>query len=474
MIIPKPGKVKLPKPGKMKLRVPQINNAFLKKNLITLIAIAALLIGSGTAYGTLSTRTADHGYDPVDGVNQDRYQVLVSGKGYKLSKQQEKNYKLQKKQNKVNAAQAAQNAMNPTTIRTASGIRTFRTSSYRFHYKRNATTVSGIPSIRSDFRFKSKSKTNWTAGDEISFKVGALKYPYTTKKYIPEDDLKLSNFGGTLTYTGSEDGFKLYTWKLGEGTNKIIITATDKKNKKTATWQGQIIAGKGSSQTQQTTKPSSTKPSKTKPGKTKPGKTDDKTTTPPKEEKAEVDVGFGLKSANIPINKDTTSYDVLSKTPNIGVDTNTKEVIYVEGDMSGLSLKKCFKNYEKEKDKLKDLCKSEKADDIEGDKSNHDGEITQNLTKEFSDKPISEMEPEELDELNEYIEKNYDDYYMNHYFDSFFDGWLNELETELKDKTRIETGEPFHGDYIFKWKYDDVKGEKVKTKINLRVILEKN
>ena len=70
MKLPKPGKVKLPKPGKAKLPKPgklpafQIKSGFLKKNLITLIAAAVLIIGTGTAYGTLATREADRGYDP--------------------------------------------------------------------------------------------------------------------------------------------------------------------------------------------------------------------------------------------------------------------------------------------------------------------------------------------------------------------------------------------------------------------------
>ena len=454
MKIPKPGKVKLPKPGKMKLRVPQINNAFLKKNLITLIAIAALLIGSGTAYGTLSTRTADHGYDPVDGVNQDRYQVLVSGKGYKLSKQQEKNYKLQKKQNKVNAAQAAQNAMNPTTIRTASGIRTFRTSSYRFHYKRNATTVSGIPSIRSDFLIKSRSKTNWTAGDEISFKVGALKYPYTTKKYIPEDDLKLSNFGGTLTYTGSEDGFKLYTWKLGEGTNKIIITATDKKNKKTATWQGQIIAGKGSSQTQQTTKPSSTKPSKTKPGKTN-NKTSSTTTTTKKKEKEETvtfDFGYGtFTSGKVVIKEGTTALDILKNTKGIAVDGD--EVISVKGDMSSFSLD------DYDQDDLKKIFRKEKEKDARE-------ELEKQIREELGDE-AAEMTDEEIDGL---VDDAFDDYFSA-YTDDHFADWKSSIEEKVKSKGKIGDGFPFDE---FKWTYTNIPIKKASDaqNIDLRLILD--
>ena len=61
--LPKPGKVKLPKPGKLpgNLKLPafRMQSGFLKKNLITLIAAAVLIIGTGTAYGTLATRDAD-------------------------------------------------------------------------------------------------------------------------------------------------------------------------------------------------------------------------------------------------------------------------------------------------------------------------------------------------------------------------------------------------------------------------------
>jgi len=94
MKLPNLGKVKMPKPGGLK-----INNRFLKRHLLSLIVVAVLAAGTGTVYGTLSSHVADKGHDPVNGINKDRYQVLVSGDGYKLSKKQEKDYKLQKKQN---------------------------------------------------------------------------------------------------------------------------------------------------------------------------------------------------------------------------------------------------------------------------------------------------------------------------------------------------------------------------------------
>ena len=89
MKLPKPGKMKLPKPradkpagdkGDILSKIGgfRIKNRFLQKNLISLIVIAVLAIGTGTVYGTLSSRDADRGEDPVYGVNQDRYQVLVT------------------------------------------------------------------------------------------------------------------------------------------------------------------------------------------------------------------------------------------------------------------------------------------------------------------------------------------------------------------------------------------------------------
>ena len=88
MKLPNLEKVKKMKPGGNKLPGPKrfhIKNRFLQKNLLSLIVVAVLAIGTGTAYGTLSSHAVDRGKDPVNGVNKDRYQVLVSGKGYKLT-----------------------------------------------------------------------------------------------------------------------------------------------------------------------------------------------------------------------------------------------------------------------------------------------------------------------------------------------------------------------------------------------------
>ena len=187
MKLPKPS-IKLPKPGGNKAaesdastsgKLPRfhLKNGFLKKNLVTLIAIAVLLVGTGTAYGTLATRDVDRGDDPVSGVNEDRYQVLVSGEGYTLTKQQERNYKLQKKQNEVNAARAAQNAQDPTTIRTSNGMRTYRTSNYRYRYNRSSSyTSTGTIYLSSNLYSQLKTRTNWKAGDEVKFYVTAYTY----------------------------------------------------------------------------------------------------------------------------------------------------------------------------------------------------------------------------------------------------------------------------------------------------------
>ena len=134
---------------KMPEKKPTIKNRFLQKNLLSLIVIAVLAIGTGTAYGTLSSQDADRGNDPVNGVNQDRYQVLISGKGYKLSKKQEKDYKLQKKQNEANVNKAAQD--NPNVIRSSSGSRIFRSGSSSYRYSGGSTyKVSKNPRLSSN------------------------------------------------------------------------------------------------------------------------------------------------------------------------------------------------------------------------------------------------------------------------------------------------------------------------------------
>lgn len=236
--------MKLPKPGK-------IRNRFLQRNLFSLIVIAVLVIGTGTAYGTLSARDANHGNDPVNGVNQNRYQVLVSGEGFKLSKEQEKDYKLQKKQNEANAANAAQ---NPRTIRNPYSPRTFRSgSSYHFRNSYHSSfKASKNPRVTSDIASEISKLDNPVKGDTFKIRVSAYAYPYGKKNAIASDNVAVNVEGGSATLYKSETGNHYYKIELGEGKNKITITVTDKKNKKTAKLGPYFVtagAGNGGSNT---------------------------------------------------------------------------------------------------------------------------------------------------------------------------------------------------------------------------------
>ena len=298
--------MKLPKLGKIHIR-----NRFLQKNLISLIVIAVLAIGTGTAYGTLSSRDADRGEDPVYGIDQERYQVLISGEGYKLSKDQEKNYKLQKKQNKINAANAAQ---NPNTFRSSTGPRTFRSgSSYRYRYHGHTYKISKTPRVTTNIFEQKSMKTNWKAGDTFEFRVSAYAYPYGLKNRIPAKDIKVSVKGGKAAKLyKSENGYHYYSVVLGKGTNKITISATDKKTKKTAKSGPYIITA---------TKKSSS------------GGKQDKPEEPTQPEKTKVTVDYGLgtfTSNDVTIEDSTTAYDILSKTP--GVTVGGGEIKYIEFD----------------------------------------------------------------------------------------------------------------------------------------------
>ena len=350
--LPKPGRVKLPKPGKLpgnlpgNLKLPafHMKSGFLKKNLITLIAAAVLIIGTGTAYGTLATRDADRGFDPIEGVNQDRYQVLVSGEGYKLTKMQERNYKLQKKQNEVNAAQAAQDAMNnPTTIRTSSGSRVYRTSNYRYRYRGSSSySTSGTVFIATNIYSQKSTKLNWRAGDEFSFMVTAYTYKNGKKNTVSKDNIKVTSDKGTLKHTGSKDGNQYYVLKLAEGTNKITVTAKDKKSKKKSKNSYTITAGKKASSSQKPDNQDKPKPDNPKP--------EDK----PVEKTMSVDYGYGtLQSDKIGFTDDTMAYDVLSNTS--GIKMEKKKVISVSGDMDDFSLDKY------DEDNLKKIFKREKG-----------------------------------------------------------------------------------------------------------------
>ena len=220
---------------KMPEKKPTIKNRFLQKNLLSLIVIAVLAIGTGTAYGTLSSTDADRGNDPVNGVNQDRYQVLISGKGYKLSKKQEKDYKLQKKQNEANVNKAAQD--NPNVIRSSSGSRIFRSGSSSYRYSGGSTyKVSKNPHLRSNISEQIDGLSdNVKAGDTLKFRVSAVAYPYGSKNVISKDNIKVTVEGGKEAKVYKEkSGYVYYEVELGQGDNIITISATDKKTKKTS------------------------------------------------------------------------------------------------------------------------------------------------------------------------------------------------------------------------------------------------
>ena len=254
-----------------------IKNRFLQKNLISLIVIAVLLIGTGTAYGTLNSMDADRGEDPVYGVNMDRYQVLVSGKGYKLSKKQEKDYKLQKKQNEANAAK--NNANDPIVMHNSSGSRVFRPGSYNYRTGRTYK-VSKNPRLSSNISeqidgLPSKVK----AGDKLTFKVTAYAYPYGTKNAISKDNIKVTvSTGATAKVYKEKSGSVYYEVELKEGKNKITIQATDKKNKKTTKLGPYTVkAGEGTESGDSNTGPNDNPQSQDEPSTNPPKKTVTKT-----------------------------------------------------------------------------------------------------------------------------------------------------------------------------------------------------
>ena len=462
--LPKPGKVKLPKPGKLpgNLKLPafQMKSGFLKKNLITLIAAAVLIIGTGTAYGTLATRDADRGFDPIEGVNQDRYQVLVSGEGYKLTKMQERNYKLQKKQNEVNAAQAAQNAMNnPTTIRTSSGYRTYRTSNYRYRYRgNNSYNTTGTVFIATNIYSQKSTKMNWNAGDDFSFIVTAYIYKNGKKDTLSKDEIKVKADRGTLKHTKSKDGNQYYTLKLGTGMNKLTITAKDKKSKKETKNTYTINAGRASNEGTKPTGPSKpTNPTK------------------PKEEVQKVSFGFGtLETSKMAITASTTAYDVLKKTK--GVELNDdKDVLSVTGDMSAFSLD------DYDQDVLKEKFKKEEADNIKSE-----DEVAEELAEDLVDDVVKEL-AEELeisedevrsdhmedveDRVSVKVNDQIDDYYEE-YIDDLFKQWKSEVEELVKSQTKISRGYTVKG-LKFKWTYNkSAKGKNVVSNIKLRLVLD--
>ena len=314
---------------KMPDKKPTIKNRFLQKNLLSLIVIAVLAIGTGTAYGTLSSQDADRGNDPVNGVNQDRYQVLISGKGYKLSKKQEKDYKLQKKQNEANVNKAAQD--NPNVIRSSSGSRIFRSGSGSYRYSGGTYKPSKIPKLSTDILKRKKEKSTWKAGDKLSFIVTALAYPYGTKNAIPSDSIKVTINGKAVSCDNSDDGDNFYTVVLEEGTNTINISATDKKTKKTSKLGPYNIKNVGANSGSG-------------------GSTDPTGPTTPLQTNVAVKIeGFdpSLQSNPVEISENTSVYDVLKETPGVIVDNGK---IYV-----------LFDKFEFDEEELKDIYEKDGA-----------------------------------------------------------------------------------------------------------------
>lgn len=339
MKLPNLGKVKMPKPGGLK-----INNRFLKRHLLSLIVVAVLAAGTGTVYGTLSSHAADKGHDPVNGINKDRYQVLVSGDGYKLSKKQEKDYKLQKKQNKINAENAAR---NPNTLRPFSGSRVFRSgSSSHFRYRGHSFKTSKAPRITSDVSSEISKLEKPVAGDTFKIRVSARAYPFRTKNSIDSDDIKVSVVGGSATLYKSDGGNHYYKIELGEGTNKITITATDKKTKKKATlgpYTVKVSAGNSGG--------SNTDPSQN---------TDPSESETPVTKEVSVTVNYGSDGSNSLSKEVDETITVREALSQMGVTVNSDTIEFVPGSFSISSFD----------DELEDIYKEEKADEL-----NEDGSI---------------------------------------------------------------------------------------------------
>ena len=326
MKLPNLGKVKMPKPGGLK-----INNRFLKRHLLSLIVVAVLAAGTGTVYGTLSSHVADKGHDPVNGINKDRYQVLVSGDGYKLSKKQEKDYKLQKKQNKINATNAAR---NPNTLRPFSGSRVFRSgSSSHFRYRGHSFKTSKAPRITSDVSSEISKLEKPVAGDTFKIRVTARAYPFRTKNAISSDNIKVSVVGGSATLYKSDGGSHYYKIELGEGKNKITITATDKKTKKKATLGPYTVkVGAGNSGGTNTDPTQGTEPT---PQKTQVKVSGEYVSIPDIEIEEDKTVADALKEAGVSIEDDVIS--VPKELLNSDFDKKLEEVLkdkydkYLEG-----------------------------------------------------------------------------------------------------------------------------------------------
>ena len=350
---------------------------------------------------------------------------------------------------------------NPTTIRTTSGSRVYRTSNYRYHYRGSSSSTTGTVFIATNIYSQKSAKTNWNTGDEFSFTVTAYSYKNGKKDTLSKDEIKVKADKGTLKHTKSKDGNQYYTLKLGTGMNKITVTAKDKKSKKKTENTYTIFAGRSSGE--------NTKPT----GPTKP--TNPTSPTKPREEVQEVSFGFGtLETSKMAITDSTTAYDVLKKTKGVELNDN-KDVLSVTGDMSAFSLD------DYDQDVLKEKFKKEEADNIKSE-----DEIAEELAEGLVDDVVKDLADElgisedevrsdHMDKVEEEVSKKVNDQigdYYEEYIDDLFKQWKSEVEEIVKSQTKISRGYTVKG-LKFKWTYNkSAKGKSVVSNIKLRLVLE--
>ena len=218
--------------GKNKIKIKKIA----KTHIAAIIAIAVIVAGAGTVYGTLSSQVVDYGTDPVSGENSAKTQVLIQGQGYSLEDAQKNQYDLPQKLEKKTDG----NTLKRYTPRRPNS--TVRPHRYKHTSGRGGKSGSNAPTIKTNL----KNQTV-TAGKEVSFWVEGKTYSKLSirSKYF---DVKMGS--KELKGTGSDTHYT-YSVAVPEGKNTIKITVTDNLRKK-STSKSYVVTGKKKEEVKET------------------------------------------------------------------------------------------------------------------------------------------------------------------------------------------------------------------------------
>ena len=200
------------------------------RKMLALAAVAVLLIGTATVYGNLHAQNADRGGDPVNGMNYEKKQVLLSGQGYKLDKEQKKEYALEKQ--KENKKEEDLFGGRSSILSPFSGFRGSAFSAYRPVISSNLRTQK--IETNEEYEFYVMGKTyNKDAIDPKYYTVKYNKKTLTPTKVEEEEAEVTTTTGGKVKKTTKTYFKAYYTITVVKGAKNVDIAVKDPKKKET-------------------------------------------------------------------------------------------------------------------------------------------------------------------------------------------------------------------------------------------------